>query len=172
MYCQIKNYRTYYQSNHYFFQDYLLEAYSVKARMRFFQASRTSGVNFEPISSCITATQMPPNFCTKFIYASLIRQFVFNLNVDIYLEIRFVVIIFESLESGVISDQIRGDVRQYVVEASDASVGQMKEFLIGAKFVHIHVGEHGEKLLSFGLGFEVAEKSKTHLFYMKMEIVK
>jgi len=75
-----------------------------------------------------------------------------------YLKIRIVVIVLESLKSGMISDQIRVNVRQNVVKASDASVGQMKELLIGAKIVHIHVGELRKKLLRFGLGFEVASK--------------
>lgn len=64
-----------------------------------------------------------------------------------------------------IGDQIRADVRQYIVKTSDASVGQMKELLIGAKFVHVHIGEHGEKLLGFGLGFEVANESTTYFCY-------
>ena len=81
----------------------------------------------------------------------------------VYLEIRFVVIILESLESGVISDQIRVDVRQNVVKAGDASVGQMKKLLIGAKIVHIDIGERREKLLGFGLGFEVANQSRSYL---------
>lgn len=82
----------------------------------------------------------------------------------VYLKIRFVVVILECLESGVISDQIRVDVRQNVVKTGDASVSQMKKLLIGAKVVHIHVGERREKLLGFRLGFEVANQSTTKIF--------